>query len=127
MTPMFFAFDNKGFEEGKQKLGLTDNSEVLALGCGSYIRKTDRELWKNLYKQQDIELKEVMNEYSFAFDAFSYELSNHEYCVTYDTEDTLDALGLTYEEVEGNPVLNRALKAACKYNLNWADKNNMGW
>jgi len=34
---------------------------------------------------------------------FYYELSNHEYVITYNVMDALDALGLTIEEVNNNP------------------------
>lgn len=43
---------------------------------------------------------------------FLYELDNHEYGYTRDTEDTLDALGYTAEEVLGNPQLKRGIEKA---------------
>ena len=36
---------------------------------------------------------------------FSYELANHEYCITYDIEPTLDALGLTLDEINKRAYL----------------------
>jgi hypothetical protein len=43
---------------------------------------------------------------------FNYELGNHEYCITHDLTDTLDALGLTLEEVNADPMMADALKRA---------------
>ena len=50
----------------------------------------------------------------FIFDMFVYELANHEYCITYDLEDTLDALGLTPEEVNADKRLSHGLNKAIK-------------
>ena len=41
-----------------------------------------------------------------------YELANHEYCVTYDYEDALNALGMTFCEVKSNDVMYKALLEA---------------
>lgn len=48
----------------------------------------------------------------FIYQMFLYELDNHEYGYTGDTEDTLDALGYTAEEVLGNPRLKRGIEKA---------------
>lgn len=41
----------------------------------------------------------------FIFQMFRDELNNHEYNWTGDVSDTLEALGLTLEEIESNPAL----------------------
>ena len=48
----------------------------------------------------------------FIKDMFFYELANHEYCITYDLEATLDALNLTEDQVMENPRLMKGLKLA---------------
>jgi hypothetical protein len=48
----------------------------------------------------------------FIFEMFDYELGNHEYVYTCDISDTLDALGLTIEDLAKNPALRAGLKAA---------------
>lgn len=50
----------------------------------------------------------------FIFDMFDYELSNHEYIITYDTADTIDALGLTMADIEKNKALAHGLAMARK-------------
>lgn len=45
---------------------------------------------------------------------FCYELANHEYGYTYDLDPTLDALGLTIEEVRQNERLLHGLEEARK-------------
>ena len=48
----------------------------------------------------------------FLYQMFKYELDNHEYGYTGDFEDTLDSLGLTWEEVAASPRLLKALDKA---------------
>ncbi len=48
----------------------------------------------------------------FICDMFSYELNNHEYSITYDTSDALEALGLTAAEVAADKRLQRGLALA---------------
>ena len=43
---------------------------------------------------------------------FLYELDNHEYGYTMDTEETLDALGYTAKEILGDPRLKRGIEKA---------------
>jgi hypothetical protein len=48
----------------------------------------------------------------YLFEMFNYELANHEYCITGELDDTLDALGLTIEEINADPKMADALKRA---------------
>ena len=50
----------------------------------------------------------------YIYQMFLYELANHEYCITYDYEDTFDALGLTAEQVNSDKRLLRGLRKATK-------------
>lgn len=50
----------------------------------------------------------------FIKEMFKYELANHEYCITYELDDTLDALGLTIEEINNNQALKHGLELARK-------------
>lgn len=48
-----------------------------------------------------------MKDFDFLKSAFRYELANHEFCITYELDDTLDALLLTYEQVNSDPVMKK--------------------
>ena len=113
--PMFFAFSNSQFEAGMKKLGLepNDTNKIYRLGDtgGFYKRSDSKTLW-NMLDRHRAELETAMQDPEFAHDAFRYELANHEYVITGEVEDTLDALGLTLEEVNNNNVLKTALKKA---------------
>lgn len=92
--PIFFAFSDKQFEEGKEKLQIKDNSELLSIGAGGYIRKSDKEAFKKMFNDSDIARQEFLKDPEQLKDALIYELGNHEFCITYDYDDALEALDL---------------------------------
>ena len=114
--PMGFAFSNEQFEKMKEELGVKEDSELLSIGAGGFIRKTDKdafhELFNNKAKRFDEAIAEDKTGEGFIKDMFLYELANHEYCITYDLEDTLYALDLTYDEVMNDERLLRGLTLA---------------
>ena len=48
----------------------------------------------------------------YIYEMFLCELRNHEYGYTYELDDTLEALGLTYEEIEKDKRLLHGLEKA---------------
>lgn len=110
--PMMFAFSQEQFEEGMKKLGVTSKEELVSIGYGGFVRKTDAKAYVQLIKRMDDEDREAMKDPEYCYEMFRYELSNHEFCITYDYTDTLNALGLTKDEVEGNQMLLDALRRA---------------
>ena len=48
----------------------------------------------------------------FIYEMFLFELDNHEFGYTQDTEDALTALGYTVDEVQRDPRLKRGLEKA---------------
>lgn len=116
--PMVFAFGQKQFDEAMQKLGLkpTETDKICSFGnTGGFYRKDDAHQLHEMFKRQDEErCQALVSDENFAFDMFYYELGNHEYSYTNDVTDTLNALGLTMNEVLENKNLARALDKACK-------------
>jgi hypothetical protein len=118
--PMVFAFNNKQFEEAMQKLGLTvnDTDKIYKLPGGGFIRRTDSAKLKEMFdrheKEMETAIKSDTTGEGFVYEMFSYELSNHEYCITGDVEPTLDALGLTIEKVNASAPLLHGLNKAIK-------------
>lgn len=112
--PFGFAFNQSQFDEMMEKWDLkpTDIREILSIGGGGYIRRADADAMHEMFARHESELKAAMQDPNFAFEAFSYELANHEYCITYELDDTLDALGLTIEEINADPMMADALKRA---------------
>lgn len=116
--PMFFAFCNERLVEGMQKLGVTDAKELRRIWGGGFMRESDVPAFKEMCKRHREELDAAIASDKtgdgFIYDMFYYELNNHEYCYTCDYEDTLNALGLTYEDLENNPRLKHGIEKAAK-------------
>lgn len=110
--PIMFAFSLEQFREGMEKLGVTKKEELVSIGYGGYIRETDAEAYIQMHKRMNEEDREAMKDPEYCYEAFRYELANHEYIITGDFTDTLDALGLTEDEVLENSMLLDALKMA---------------
>lgn len=123
---MFFAFTEEQFNEGMKRFGLApdDTDKVYQIGFGGYyILRAQAKAHNELVKRLNIEKKEHMKDFDFLKSAFHYELANHEFCITYELDDTLDALLLTYEQVNSDPVMKKALLEAKKEYL----KNCEDW
>ena len=121
--PMFFAFNQKQFAEGMEKLGLKpdETDKIYKLGgTGGFYKKTDSDKLKEMFNTFDREMKEAIaadeTGEGFIYDMFNHELANHEYCITWDLEPTLDAVGLTLEEINADARLLKGLNKAIKNN-----------
>ena len=117
----FFAFSDEQLHEGYKKLKTDPESapdDLVVLGrTGGFVLKERKDeflqLLEDMRREQDEAIDDPVTGPQFAYDMFLYELNNHEYSYTLDRSETLDALGLTEEEVEDNPVLKKALRKAC--------------
>ncbi len=117
--PMFFAFSNKQFEEGMAKFGLTPDQtdKIYKFGnTGGFYLRTDSEKLFAMFEKHEKERSEAIASdptgEGYIYEMFLYELRNHEYGYTGDTEDTLNALGLTMEEIEADERLSHGFKKA---------------
>ncbi|MCI8351951.1 MAG: hypothetical protein HFJ86_12455 [Oscillospiraceae bacterium] len=117
--PLGFAFGQKQFDEMMQSWGLDPEKDVYkiySIGAGGYIQKKDADLLHQTRKRHDAEMAAAIAEdetgEGFIYEMFLYELDDHEFGYTMDTEDTLDALGYTKDEVLGDPRLKRGLEKA---------------
>lgn len=125
--PIKFAFSMQQFREAMESWGLTENDtdKIYKMGGTSgFYRREDSKLIFSTLEENQIEMKAAISNdldgSGFIKDMFLYELGNHEYCITYDLEPTLDALGLTEDEVLNNPALVNGLKLARKEYLDHA-------
>jgi hypothetical protein len=116
--PMQFAFSDSQFAEGMAALGLepTDTDKIYKAPGGGFYRREDGPRLYDMMGRFDRELQEAIAGDQigdgFIYEMFLYELDNHEYGYTMDTEATLDALGYTTEEVLGDPRLKRGIEKA---------------
>jgi hypothetical protein len=116
--PIMFAYTDEQFDEGMKKLGLdpTETNKVVSLGIGSFIRKDDieayNEMWNAIRNEHNKYINNDKTGEGYIKDMFISELNNHEYCYTGELEETLDALGLNYDQILENPALEHGLKLA---------------
>ncbi len=114
----FFAFSEKQFKEGLQKLGTTEDKLTALAGLGGFILTEHLPEFKEILRQNAAEqqkaIEDTLTGGEFAYQMFLYELANHEYSYTGDYIETLDALGYSVEDVTSNPVLLDALDRARK-------------
>ena len=116
--PLMFAFSQQQFNEGMEKLGLkpTDTHLITSIGAGGFIRKSDVPLFNETMESLNIEAQAAIDADTdgtgFIKDMFLYELANHEYCITYDLEPTLDALNITEDQLINTPRLLKGMRLA---------------
>lgn len=117
--PIKFAFSDEQFERGMRELGLepSETDKVYSLpGTGGFYRRTDADelnkMWADFEREMETEIAADTTGDGFIYDMFYYELCNHEYGYTGDDEDAINALDLTYEEIEADDRLKNALYKA---------------
>lgn len=130
--PIKFAFSMQQFREAMEGWGLSENDtdKIYKMGStGGFYRREDSKLIVDTLSQNSREMREAIaadtDGTGFVKDMFLYELANHEYCITYDLEPTLDALGMTEDEVLASPALKNGLILARREYLVEAEEN--GW
>ena len=117
--PFIWAFNESQFADGMRRLGLdptADRGQIVHVGGGGYIRKTDKKALEDLFAKHRRELQEAIaadkTGDGFIYDMFYTELANHEYSYTGDVTDAVNACGLTVEQLNANPALIKGLKKA---------------
>ena len=123
--PLYFAFSMDQYRRILTDLGITEeearNGELLAIGSGGFIRSSDKELIINTFERIESEKKAAIEAdktgEGFIYQMFLYELQNHEFIITQDTEETLTELGIGEEDLRKSAALRYGLcKAITKIN-----------
>lgn len=116
-----FAFSDKQFAQMMENWGLNaekDLDKICYMGSGTFVQKKDVESVRKTFSKHKAELKAAIAEdktgEGFIFHMFYYELANHEYGYTGDYEDTLNALGYTWQQVQEDKRLLCGLEKAAK-------------
>lgn len=127
--PLGAAFSDKQVEEMMQKFGLpndkTGYAQIVSLGYGAYIKRSDVPAWNEMSERHEREMKEFRKSRKELREGFRYEFANHE-CQFIRNDDAVCAkFGLTYEEVQADPELHKIYKEAWK--LFWDDCIKNDW
>lgn len=117
-----FAFSNKEFDEKLKEHDLT-KKDIISIGAGGFIKREHRELYLNKLNELNNcdPFEQIKHDDAEVKKAFIYELANHEYCITYNLDDALDALGITFEELENDERLLKIMIQAQKEYLKDSD------
>lgn len=120
--PIAYAFNAKQLKEAIAKLGAT-KQEVTTLGYGTVIKKSDIPALDELMENHRHELKMAMKDKEFAYEAFLYEMDNHEYAINWDGDtEVLECFNLVYAQLEDldlEEVYQRAARAHLKHAKEW--------
>ena len=115
--PHFFALSNQSFEKGMKELGLAPSESDKVFGSnGGYNRCSDAAALQEMFERHHREMQEAIAADStgegFIYQMFRCELANHEYGFTEELDDTLDALGITDEDIDSSQQLRHGLQKA---------------
>lgn len=117
---MFFAFNDKQFKEGMEKLGLSekDTDKVYRVTGGGFYRKEKsadfHALLDRHYKEIDDAIAEDATGNDFIYDMVFTELCNNEYCITRNFSETLGICHITEKMLVENEHIRMAVIRACK-------------
>lgn len=106
-----------------KKAGVNDPDELKPVCAGGYIRKKDAPEMEAMFRRHEEERQQQFNldptGEHFIKEMFKTELDNHEYSYTGELADTLNALGLTLDEINNNPALKNGLALALREYDKW--------
>ena len=120
--PVHFAFGQEQINRKIAELNLDPKNyqhQIVGIGYGGFILKKDVTAYKDMILRHSSERAAAIaadtDGTGYIYDMFLYELNNHEYGYTWDDRDTLDALGITEQELVANPALRKGLRAAKRH------------
>lgn len=122
VLPIRYAFGEQQFREMMNAWGLDpekDLDKIYRLGdAGGFYLRTDARLvcdtFCRLKEEREAAIAEDKTGDGFIYQMFLCELANHEYNYTEDVEETLDALGYTWEQIMADKRLLHGLKMVQK-------------
>ena len=101
--PIAYAFNEEQLKQALEKLGAKDVSEcVTYLNMGDVMLKKDIPAFEAMMERHREEMLEALKDKEFAYEAFVYEMDNHEY----EAEECADIAG---EE----PAIEEPIDARC--------------
>lgn len=97
--PMIFAFSNEQLDNALDDMGLSmkdmKGNKLIRIGFGAYCLKRDIDNIMSELNAVDDAKREFIEDYEHAYDAFMYEMGNHEYHINYEGDwDVLSCFGL---------------------------------
>ena len=97
--PIIFAFSNEQLDKALDDMGLSlqdmKGDKLIRMGSGAFCLKSDLDhIMSDLHAVDDAK-REFIKDYEQAYDAFFYEMGNHEYHINWQGDwDVLSCFGL---------------------------------
>lgn len=108
---VFWAFSQKQLDEGKAKIGITENSQLTSIGMGGFVPKANADELFKLIETENARYKKELKEAKEAKEqAILYELYNHESYYTGDLEPVINLFEGLYSAKEIREVYLKAKK-----------------
>lgn len=103
--PMFYAFSNEQLDNALDDMGLSlkdmKGNKIVRMGYGAYCLKRDLDSILGELNAVDDAKREFIEDYEHAYDAFMYEMGNHEYHINWQGDwDVLSCFGLNDDVCE---------------------------
>lgn len=97
--PMFYASSNEQLDNALDDMGLSlkdmKGDKLIRIGFGAFCLKSDLEHIRSELGKVDEMKRDFIEDYEQAYDAFFYEMGNHEYNINWqDDWDVLSCFGL---------------------------------
>lgn len=97
--PTFYAFSNEQLDNALDDMGLSlkdmKGNKLISMGFGAYCLKRDLDGILSELNAVDDAKRKFIEDYEKAYDAFFYEMGNHEYHINYQGDwDVLSCFGL---------------------------------
>ena len=123
---VFFAFSASQLEEGKTKIGITDNKELTSIGAGGFIPRQNADIFfKEMDQASANHKKELKAAKEAQEEAILYELNNHESFYRGNMDDVFDMFDGIYTKDEIKAVykkhVNKEHEACDRLNTNIND------
>lgn len=85
--PMIFAFSNEQLDKALDDMGLSlqdmKGDKLIRMGFGAFCLKSELEHIRGELDKVDDMKREFIKDYEQAYDAFFYEMGNHEYHINW--------------------------------------------
>ncbi len=120
--PLAFAFSRDQYREKLAAWNITEEEAkagaIVGIGNGGFIRSSDKDLvigtLERIHDEEQAAIAADTTGDGYIYEMFLYELNNHEYSYTGDVDETLNALGISWEEMADKPALLNGLNKALK-------------